>query len=98
MEGWRCVRMEDFHARDWEADEFCTQKVAECDLFICVLGALYGSVHQRTGLSYTEREYDAAVVASRPRLMFLSPRTFRFRPISWKARPNRESRRSSASG
>ena len=76
MDDWRCVRMEDFGARDWEADEFCRQKVAECHLFVGILGLLYGSVHKPTGLSYTEREYQAAVDASKPRLMFLTPEDF----------------------
>ncbi|MBC7233295.1 MAG: SUMF1/EgtB/PvdO family nonheme iron enzyme [Chloroflexi bacterium] len=76
MDGWHCVRAEDFGARDWEADEFCRQKVAECDLFIGILGLLYGSIHQPSGLSYTEREYEAAVAASKPRLMFLTPEDF----------------------
>jgi len=76
MDRWRCLRMENFGAQDWEADEFCRQKVAKCDLFIGILGPLYGSIHERSGLSYTEREYNAAVAASRPRLMFLSPKDF----------------------
>ena len=56
MEGWRCVRMEDFLARDWEADEFCGQEVTECDLFVGIIGHLYGSAHEKSGLSFTERE------------------------------------------
>jgi formylglycine-generating enzyme required for sulfatase activity len=76
MDDWRCVRMEDFGARDREADEFCQQKVAECHMFVGILGLLYGSIHKPSGLSYTEREYQAAVNASKPRLMFLTPETF----------------------
>jgi len=76
MDDWRCVRMEDFGARDWEADEFCRKKVAECHLFVGILGLLYGSIHKPGGLSYTEREYQAAVNASEPRLMFLTPEDF----------------------
>lgn len=76
MDGWRCIRMEDFGARDWESDEFCQQKVAECDLFVGILGLLYGSVHEPSQLSYTEREYQAALNASKPHLMFLTPDDF----------------------
>ncbi|MGD9496832.1 MAG: DUF4062 domain-containing protein, partial [Armatimonadota bacterium] len=62
LEGWHCVRMEDFGARDWDADEFCRATVSDCDLLVLVLGFCYGSCPDGTGASYTEREYQAAVL------------------------------------
>lgn len=43
LDGFQCVRMEDFGARDWEADAFCRARVAECDIFLGLVGHLYGS-------------------------------------------------------
>jgi tetratricopeptide (TPR) repeat protein len=73
--GYRCVRLEDF-ARGWEADDFCRAKVAGCDLFVGVVGHLYGSCPEGSEQSYTEREYEAAIAAKMPRLMFIAPEDF----------------------
>jgi hypothetical protein len=64
--------MEDFGALDRQADDFCQARVAECDLFVGILGHLYGSRPPGSDRSYSEREYDAAVAAGVPRLMFVS--------------------------
>lgn len=76
LDGYYCVRMELFGARDWEASAFCQSKVSECDLFIGVLGHLHGSCPQGSEQSYTEHEYDAAVTAGISRLMFVAPDDF----------------------
>ncbi|MBM4431115.1 MAG: DUF4062 domain-containing protein, partial [Chloroflexi bacterium] len=76
LDDWHCVRMEDFGARDWEADDFCCAKVAACDLFVGIVGHLYGSCPPGSEQSYTEREYEAATVARKPRLMFIAPEDF----------------------
>ncbi|MHC4854264.1 MAG: DUF4062 domain-containing protein [Planctomycetota bacterium] len=72
LDGYHCVRMEDFGARDWAADDFCRAKVAECDLFVGVVGHLYGSCAEGSELSYTEQEYAAAIAVEVPRLMFIA--------------------------
>ncbi len=77
LDGYHCVRMEDFGARDWDADEFCRAKVGECDLFVGIVGHLYGSCPDGCEKSYTEREYAAAVGAEIPRLMFVAPDSVR---------------------
>jgi hypothetical protein len=77
LDGYHCVRMKDFGARDWESDDFCCRRVAECDLFVGIVGHLYGSTPQHSDQSFTEREYQAALDTSRPRLMFLAPDDFR---------------------
>jgi hypothetical protein len=79
LDGYDCVRMEDFGARDQEADEFCTAKVAECDIFVGIMGHLYGSCPMGSETSYTEMEYNTAIDANIPRLMFVAPGNF---PIS----------------
>ncbi|TEU19472.1 MAG: DUF4062 domain-containing protein [Anaerolineales bacterium] len=76
LDDYKCVRMEDFGARDWAADDFCRAKVAECNLFVGVVGHLYGSCPEGSEQSYTEREYEAAIGAEMPRLMFIAPEDF----------------------
>jgi hypothetical protein len=72
MDGYHCLRMEDFGARDWESDEFCREKVGECDVFVGLIGHLNGSTPKGKKRSYTEREYEAAKASGKPRLLFLA--------------------------
>jgi hypothetical protein len=72
LDGYHCVRMEDFGARATRADDFCREKVAECDLFVGIVGHLYGSCPEGSDLSYTEQEYEAAIAEEVPRLMFIA--------------------------
>ena len=76
LDGWNVVDMEHFGARDAEPDEFCRRMAEECDVFVGIIGHCYGSIHEASGESYTEREYDAAVEAGKPRLAFLAPKDF----------------------
>ncbi|HUV05579.1 MAG TPA: DUF4062 domain-containing protein [Armatimonadota bacterium] len=76
LDGYHCVRMENFGARAWETDAFCRAQVVKCDVFVGVVGHLYGSCFEETGQSYTEREYEAAIEADKPRLMFIAPEDF----------------------
>ena len=64
--------MESFGARAKLPDEFCRQRVRECDVFVGVLGHCYGGVHE-SGQSFTEREYEEAGAQEKPRLMFIAP-------------------------
>jgi hypothetical protein len=76
MEGYHCVRMEDFGAHDADSDTFCHDRVARCDMFLGILGHQYGSIDEGSGASYSEREFDAAQQAGIPCLMFLAPDNF----------------------
>jgi tetratricopeptide (TPR) repeat protein len=76
LDGYHCVRMENFGARDWGGDEFCCARVAECDVLVGIVGHFHGSCPLGRDQSYTEREYEAAVAANVPRLMFLAPEDF----------------------
>lgn len=75
-DGCECVRMEDFGARDWAADDFCRSRVAECDVLVGLVGGLYGSSPPGSQTSFTEREYEAAGAAGISRLLFLSSEDF----------------------
>lgn len=77
MDGYHCVRMENFGARDWESEDFCRAKVRECDLFVGIIGLYFGSAPQGSTKSFTMIEYDTAVAAKKPRLIFLTPDDFR---------------------
>src|SRR5262249_1917380 len=76
LDGYHCVGMEDFGARNRQALEFCRARVRECDLFVGVLGLLYGSCPEGYELSYTEGEYVTASDSATPRLMFVSADEF----------------------
>jgi hypothetical protein len=43
LEGYHCIGMEDFGARNAEANDFCRAKVAECDVFVGLIGHLHGA-------------------------------------------------------
>src|SRR5450631_1532187 len=71
LHGFHCVRMEDFGSVDEVPDHFCRAKVAECDLFVCIAGPLYGS-RTPAGPSYTEREFLAALKNKKPCLVLVT--------------------------
>lgn len=72
LDGYHCVRMEDFGAKDCLPLSLCLKKVAECDVYVGILGHLYGSCPGDGEKSYTELEYEKATELGKPRLMFLA--------------------------
>jgi hypothetical protein len=76
LDNYKCVDMEDFGARDSEPDEFCRRTVGRCDVFVGIVGLLYGANPPGLDESFTEREYQTAVDLGKPRLMFLAPEDF----------------------
>jgi hypothetical protein len=52
--------MELFPAADEEQLAFIKRVIDDCDYYLLIIGGRYGSV-DKTGISYTEREYDYAV-------------------------------------
>ena len=76
LDGWKCIRMEDFGARDWDVDSFCRARAKECDLFVGIIGHRFGDGPQGTKESYTQREYRAARAAKKPVLLYLAPDDF----------------------
>lgn len=76
LDGWKCIRMEDFGARDWDVDSFCRAQVKACDLFVGIIGHRFGDGPKGGRDSYSQREYQAALQANKPRLLFLAPDDF----------------------
>jgi formylglycine-generating enzyme required for sulfatase activity/energy-coupling factor transporter ATP-binding protein EcfA2 len=81
LDDFKVVRMEDFGARDWAADEFCRRKVGECDVYLGLIGHFYGSIPEGRERSFTEREYDAAVETGKSLLLFVANEEFSM-PVS----------------
>lgn len=81
LDGYHCVRMEDFGARNFSAVEFDREKIKKCDLFVVIVGHLYGSIPPRSEASFTELEYQNAVELNKPRLVFLASDNFQI-PIN----------------
>jgi len=76
LDDWHCVRMEDFGARNWDVDTFCRKEVRSCQLFVGIIGLRFGDGPEGAKQSYTQREYQAAIDAKLPRLLFLTPEDF----------------------
>src|SRR5580700_2836524 len=70
LDGYHCVRMEDFGAREIESAKFCAQRAAECDVFVGLVGQRYGSSPPDDPRSFTEIEFDAAKARGIPCLIF----------------------------
>ncbi|WP_323947495.1 DUF4062 domain-containing protein [Aeromonas caviae] len=52
--------MELFPAMDEEQFEFIKKVIDDCDYYLLILGARYGTISEGDGLSYTEKEYHYA--------------------------------------
>jgi Domain of unknown function (DUF4062)/FHA domain len=90
LDGYHCVRMEDFGSWDIDPDDFCRSKVGQCDLFLCLAGPLYGSLTP-AGPSYTEREFDAAQEFKKTCLVFLTTEDFLL-PVNLREPDDRQKR------
>jgi len=62
--------MEAFVATDQEQFSVIKKVIDLCDYYILVLGNRYGSIDPKTGISYTEMEYDYAIEKGIPVLVF----------------------------
>ena len=62
--------MELFPAMDEEQFEFIKRIIDDCDYYLLIVGASYGSIDEN-GVSYTEKEYDYAVAKGIPVMAFL---------------------------
>lgn len=63
--------MEIFPATDDDAWTLICRIIDQCDYYLLVIAGKYGSVNSKSGLSYTEMEYDYAVSAGKPVMAFL---------------------------
>ena len=73
-----CVRMEDFRGPGTKIEDFDDRKVADCELFVIILGHLHGTCPDGSEKSYTELEYEAAVKYQKTCFLFLAPEDFPF--------------------
>jgi hypothetical protein len=64
--------MELFVAQDEEQFNAIKKIIDLCDFYVLILGSRYGSINPKTGVSYTEMEYDYAVEKNIPVLVFAS--------------------------
>lgn len=62
--------MENFVATDDEQFNVIKKVIDLCDYYILILGRRYGSVNEKTGISYTEMEYNYAIDKEIPVLVF----------------------------
>ena len=69
--GLAAVDMRYFAARDGRPAEYCRARVAQCEVYVAVVGFRYGSLVPGEEVSYTEMEFQAASRAGLPRLVFL---------------------------
>lgn len=63
--------MELFSASNDEQFKYIKKIIDDCDYYVLIIGARYGSINSNTGLSFTEQEYDYAVSKNIPVLAFL---------------------------
>lgn len=62
--------MESFVAQDDEQFNIIKKVIDLCDYYILIIGKRYGSVSNKTGISYTEMEYNYAIEKGIPVLVF----------------------------
>lgn len=65
------VGMEMFSASNEEQFKYIKKMIDNCDYYILIIGARYGTIDETTGKSFTEQEYDYALSKNIPILVFL---------------------------
>lgn len=73
LNGYTCVRMEDFGAISDIPLDACLAKLRECEIYLALIGHRYGSCPPGENLSYTEAEYQEAVRRKLLCLTFIMP-------------------------
>lgn len=63
--------MEMFSASNDEQFKYIKKIIDNCDYYVLIVGARYGTINPTTGISFTEQEYDYAVSKDIPVLAFL---------------------------
>jgi hypothetical protein len=76
LRDYHCVWMKDFYASNATSVESVQKRVQECDVYIGVVGMLYGSCPTGSKISFTQHEYEAAITKHLPRLIFMTTEDF----------------------
>jgi hypothetical protein len=63
--------MEHFTAETTSDRTFLTRRIEECDIFVILMGARYGSTARHGRLTFTKLEYETAVELGKPILAFM---------------------------
>jgi hypothetical protein len=63
--------MEIFGARPEEPLKTCLEEVSKCEVFVGIVGMRYGSVHEDTGKSFVQLEYEEALKKPLDMLIYL---------------------------
>lgn len=63
--------MEHFTAETTSDQAFLQRRIDECDIFVILIGACYGSTARRGHLTFTKLEYETAVQLGKPILAFM---------------------------
>ncbi len=74
---FECIQMEDWGAVSASPADYCDAKVAECDLFVLLIGAIYGDCPPGSDKSFTELEYLKAVELDKDRIVFVASGKFK---------------------
>ncbi|TMQ14685.1 MAG: DUF4062 domain-containing protein [Deltaproteobacteria bacterium] len=92
LDGFDCLAMEDFGARDVDPVRWCADQVMRADVFVGLVGHFFGT-SVPDGRSFTEYEYDVAVNNDIPRLMFVANENFPMTPQLWESNDYARQRR-----
>lgn len=63
--------MEYFNASDDDQWSYITKVIDNCDYYVVIVAGRLGSIDAKTGVSFTEKEYDYAVASGKPVLGFV---------------------------
>lgn len=65
------VGMEYFNAADDSQWDVITSLIDECDYYVLIVAGRYGSIDETSGKSYTQKEYEYAVMKGVPTISFV---------------------------
>lgn len=70
--------MENFFASNNSPLEYAKDVIDQCDYYVLLIGARYGTIPEGSELSYTEQEYDYAMAKEIPILAFIHSKPSKF--------------------
>ncbi len=77
LPGFECEQMENWGAVNAAPADYDAAKVAECDLVVLLIGAIYGECPSGSEKSFTELECEKAVELDKPRIAFVASGKFK---------------------